>query len=135
MRLHTNTHTMTTIEDALRRAKGKGKVAYHVGLFVLTPHRSQSRTHAFELRLGTEVKIKGDKRTFLNSGTRGADTSIYAATYDEWGWFLAEVFAADPDAACDRYTGERNFHEVTRHAYHLTPDVITGYPHAKTTTP
>ena len=130
MRLHTNTHTITSIEDALRRAQAKGKVANSVELFVLTPHRSNSRKQAFELRLGTAVKVKGDKRTFLNSGVRGADTSMYAATYDEWGWFLAELFSADPDACCDRYTSENNFHEVTRHAYHVDHDVVTGYPRA-----
>lgn len=130
MRLHTNTHTTATIEDALRRAKGKGKVEYHVVLQVLTPHRSNTRARAFELRLGTAVKVKGDKRTFWNSGSHGADTSMYSATYDEWGWFLAELFSADPQAKCDRYDGEAGFHEVTRHAYHVDHDVVTGYPRA-----
>jgi hypothetical protein len=130
MRLHTNTHTITSLEDALRRAKGKGHVANHVVLATLTPHGSNSRRQAFELRLGTAVKVKGDNRTFWNSGTRGADHSWYTATYDEWGWFLAEVFDADPEAKCDRYDGRHDFDTQTKTAYVVGHDVVTGYPRA-----
>jgi hypothetical protein len=130
MRLHTNTHTTTSIEDALRRAQGNGKVQYHVTLAVLTPHGSNSRARAFELRLGTTVKEKRDGRTFWNSGTHGADQRWYGATYDEWGWFLAELFAVDPEAKCDRYDGRHDFDAQTKTAYVLGHDVVTGYPRA-----
>lgn len=136
MRLHTTTHTRTTINEALNRAKSAGKVAGHVHLWICDEYGSRKRARAFEIRLGTHTKIKGDKRGWTNTGTRGANSTdngegMYAATYDEWGWFIAELFAAEPDAIFGpAYDGVAGFEAATRYAYVLGHDVVTGYPRA-----
>ena len=58
-------------------------------------------------------------RHFPNSGTNGAATydqgysGNLAASWTEWGWFLARVFEQDPDARCDDYRGADDFHAQT----------------------
>lgn len=130
MRLHTNTHTWRSIHEALAKAIRSGMVADHVELWICDEYGSRSKSRAFEIRLGTSVKIKGDKRTFLNSGTHGADTSMYAATYDEWGWFIAELFAVEPDATFGTYIGGDGFNAATKNAYLLDQQMVTQYPQA-----
>ena len=121
MRLHSNIHTPSTIHAALERAQESGKVAAHVAFEVLASHRSMKRARAYEIKLGTYVKIRGDKRTFLNSGTHGADSDagVYSATYDEWGWFIAELFAADPDGIFGTYSGRDGFIAATDGKYRV----------------
>lgn len=116
MRVHTKL-TAAEMHAALNRAVEGGGVSAHVHLNVLEPHRSRSRARAFEVKLATVVKLKGDGRHHRNTGTQGAGR-VYAATYDEWGFFLAEVFKADPEAVvADFYDGEAHFHEKTRGVY------------------
>lgn len=40
-----------------------------------------------------------------------------AATYDEWGWFLADLFALDPAMIAGPYKGADDFGVKTRGAY------------------
>ena len=42
---------------------------------------------------------------YANTGMAGADSSMRAASYDDWGWFLAELFDAHPDAWAGLYKG------------------------------
>lgn len=51
-----------------------------------------------------------------NTGTHGADGFEYAASWTEWGWWLARVFEVDPDAICAgawTYDGADDFHKQT----------------------
>jgi hypothetical protein len=135
MRLHTNTHTWRSINEALSRAQAAGRVADHVELWICDEYGSRKRARGFEIRLGTHTKIKGDKRGWTNTGKRGANSEhngegIYAATYDEWGWFIAELFAVEPDAIFGDYDGRHGFDAATKTAYVLGHDVVTGYPRA-----
>lgn len=52
---------------------------------------------------------------YPNSGTRGAETweGDLAASWVEWGWFLARVFERDPRARCGGYRGAEDFHLKT----------------------
>lgn len=53
-------------------------------------------------------------RYFPNSGVRGADhDSGMAASWTEWGWFLARVFERDPKARCGQYKGVEGFNRLT----------------------
>lgn len=135
MRLHTNTHTWLSIHEALAKAKAAGKVADHVHIEQCTEHGSRKRATAFEIKLASYTKVKGDKRGWRNTGKRGADSmnngeGLYAATYDEWGWFIAELFAVDEEAVFGTYDGAAGFDAATKFKYVLKPDVIEGYPHA-----
>lgn len=55
-------------------------------------------------------------RYYPNPGTGGYDRGYQghlAASWTEWGWFLARVFEQDPDARCGDYRGEADFHAQT----------------------
>ena len=80
MRIHANTLTLADIHAAAKLAR----VDYEV-----TSHGSRSRGHAFN------VKLTGESRRRPNGGNYGADRDDYAATWDQWGVFLAELFARD----------------------------------------
>lgn len=82
MRLHTDVLTEQDIRDA---AKG-GTIAFDR----LTEHGSRSHKRAFE------VKLTGSG-THTNSGRYGANTWEQAATWDEWGIFLGNLYEKDPD--------------------------------------
>lgn len=87
---------------------------------------SGSRTHArkFDLLLagiaGPTAK-NGARRRRTNSGQWGAGYE-WAATFDEWGWFLAALFDADPAARCGSttfpvYANREDFHDRTHGVY------------------
>lgn len=80
MRIHTNTLTASDIYAAANKA---GAV-----VATFSGHGSRSRARAFD------VKLEGSSRRRPNGGASGAGTG-YAATWDQWGMFLAELFAKD----------------------------------------
>ena len=118
MRIHTELNTQT-LRGCLAQAKFQRKVTDDVH-FVVGPnlYGSRSHDHAIEIQLGTYDKTTGPTRSrhYKNSGTHGADT-IYAATYDEWGHFLALVFLCDRKAKAGPYNGHDDFHAKTHDAY------------------
>lgn len=125
MRLHTDTHTRSTIQHALQRATNTGKVARHVYIETLDLHGSRKRADAYEIRLRAWDKVEGDGRRRPNPGTGNRDhDGEWAATYDEWGWFIAELFTIDPDAIFGSYVGQKGFDHDTHGAYSLTSDSL-----------
>ncbi|QAU07133.1 hypothetical protein SEA_BIPAUNETO_86 [Gordonia phage BiPauneto] len=75
-----------------------------------------SRTHP----RGIEVKLTGDATNRPNSGARGADRwdDAYAASYDQWGLFLAEIYARDESARVPLiYHNGDHFHWATGDRY------------------
>lgn len=52
---------------------------------------------------------------YTNSGTSGADVwhGKQAASWTEWGWFLARVFERDAQARCGQYRDAQDFHAAT----------------------
>jgi hypothetical protein len=119
MKLHSNILTEADVREALSRAKRRGNVDRLIDFSELSARGSRSRKNGFEVRLewlGT--KVKGDGRRWTNTGSYGADTGgAYAATRDEWGWFIAELFQMDEHAIFGYYEGMDNFDTSTRHAY------------------
>lgn len=115
MRLHTQL-TGPDVGNALLRAKKAGRVTEDVQFTVFGTYKSRTHAYAYEIQLGTydkhslpegTVDQHGKKmhvRRFKNSGNSGASSeygyyeNVWAATYDEWGWFIAEIFKADPTA-------------------------------------
>jgi hypothetical protein len=97
MRLHTSTVTYSDILSA----------AYVAGAVVneCTGHgtRQASQSHAFE------VKLAGTSFYRMQS-----DRDQYAATWDEWGIFLATLYKLDPRMVAGRtYADAHDFHWQT----------------------
>jgi hypothetical protein len=109
MRIHGNKIT----DGALRRAAMSAGMANVTVRF--TPHGSRSRALAYE------VQLRGTSPRRANSGRYGADTRSasyaageHAATWDEWGMFLAALFDADPSVTVPRvYDSAEHFHWAT----------------------
>jgi len=113
MRLHTDMLDRRDVLDALSRARSAGKVTWSVDFTTLDSRGSRKRDHAFEVRLDA---AEGDGHRRTNSGNRGAG-EYFAATYDEWGWFIAALFVMDPDAIFGPYDGLESFLKQTKGEY------------------
>lgn len=102
MRIHSNT---------LKASDFHAIVADLPGVSVeVSTHGSRIAARAFE------VKLEG------NSTARNMSNTGYAATWDEWGVFLANVFYLDGQALCGSakyavYRDEEHFHAVTRYRF------------------
>lgn len=112
MRIHTDTLTERDIYDACRKAK--------VSAPVFTRHNSRKRDHAFE------VQLSG------SSPYRSQGHGDHAATWDEWGVFLAHLFYRDPKAFVGsknwNYDGQEHFHYRTGHRFVWRPDTFNYMP-------
>lgn len=77
----------------------------------VTMHGSRKRARAFNVGLQWDgPKVKGDGRYRRNYGTSGGGfDQPWAATYDEWGEWLARLFEIDPDAIAGSYNGREDF--------------------------
>lgn len=111
MRIHTN----YLIERDLHNLLGdSARPVKDVTLHVQSVHGSRSHSRAFEVAL----RGHGTRHTKRpNTGITGANSSEYAATYDDWGWLLASLFQYDPNATAGPYKGRANFHRQTGHNY------------------
>jgi len=110
MRLHSDTLDGMAVRGALESARDAGRISWSVGFMTLDTKGSRSRARGFEIRLEAEP---GDGHRRTNTGTRGAG-DYYAATWDEWGYFIAELFALDPAAIFGGYDGAADFHAQTK---------------------
>lgn len=108
MRIHTDTLTVTDIYAAAAHAGGGDYRTSPVYVDVME-HGSRKRARAFN------VSLTGTSTRRPNSGNRGADgADVYAATWDEWGMFLAELFRRDPNATIPGvYESGEHFRWVT----------------------
>lgn len=115
MKLHT-TLGYQQITQAMRDVKSRGQMTEDV-MFVQFEHEnSNSHPNGYLIQLGTLDKTTGptNSRHYKNSGQWGSDNTMWAATYDEWGWFIAELFELDPDAKFGRYKNYDDFHAQTK---------------------
>ena len=116
MKLHTYCISTADMFNILDEARKAGNIAEFVHFDKLDECGSRSHDHAFEVKLGADMKIKGDGRRWTNSGNHGKGET-YSALYDEWGWFIAGVFEQDPDAKFGPYADYEDFHNKTHGAY------------------
>ena len=125
MRLHSDKLTEQDLHDALRTEKEIGRIAESVTFKVLDSHGSKSHARAFEVQLESWAQVKGDGRRVGNSGSYGAMSGgDYAATFDEWGWFLAALYRVDQDMICGSaknpvYEGSLDYAMKTAETYTL----------------
>ncbi len=89
-----------------------------------TPKGSRSR------RLGYDAKLAGFGARHTRN-RNGDDPripwNVKAATFSDWGRWLAALFARDPYAVCGPYKGLLDFHEKT---FGLYSTGVPGNPHA-----
>jgi hypothetical protein len=84
----------------------------------LERHGSRSRDHAFD------VKLEGESRRRPNGGSSGVEYgSGYAATWDQWGVFLAVLFDLDPNALTPYDSGREAFTARTHERFMPTESV------------
>jgi len=116
MRLHSRTLTAAHLQEARRAA---GLNAWDL---TYTEHGSRACGHAFE------VSLTGTSPRRPNSGKYGATGDDHAATWDEWGMFLAYLYRVDDAMVCGSakhsvYADADDFHWRTAGRFeHLTPD-------------
>lgn len=109
MRIHSDVLTSGAIynaTDAATRATGGNPAVRAVRPTKLELHGSRKRQRAFEVLL-----------TGSNSRGQNGDPRTPAATYDEWGWFLAHLFTVDPEMTCTYYASAEDFHAKTDGKY------------------
>lgn len=116
MRIHTNTLTVHDLHDALATT---GLRAGGVRVDTASLHNSRKRKVSIEFRLSAEP---GKGRRRRNTGYYGAEDAFQtpfqmAATYDEHGIWMAELFERDPEAIIGYYDGRDDFHEQTKGKY------------------
>lgn len=137
MRIHftdSTTDPMGIAVNALNECKRAGTVAGHVGFKTLTVHRGgPGFAYALEIQLEGTARDRG--RRMGNGGSYGAGDN-YAATYDEWGFFLAALYRMDEGARCAPnfkrdtalYYDAADFHEKTGRTYDPSyPDYVERY--------
>ena len=71
--------------------------------FQIEPHGSRKRDHAFEVAL-----------TGSSPYRNGRDPDWKAATWDEWGLFIAALFKLEPTLVAGPYDGLADFERQTR---------------------
>lgn len=140
MKLHTSL-LMTDIGNALTRVKELGLVAEDIRFMQFTIEGSRSRPYGYRIQLGTYNQHSGPTRSrrYKNSGRSGATTGydgndrVWAATYDEWGWFIGEIFLMDPSARFGSYDGAMDFYEQTGGRFR--PSAVPSVRYAPLTDP
>lgn len=108
MRIHTSSAVNSGVVYAAARKA-------NVDLVVWQQYGSRSADQAWE------IKLEGNSRRRPNGGSSGAGSG-YAATWDQWGVFLAEIFNADPEAHCWAYKDSDDFNFKTGHRF------VDGWP-------
>lgn len=117
MRLHTDNLSPRALVAAAHDAE-----LDEVFVHVLSEHGSRTHRRAYEVRLsafpGRDRNGKARRPMTNNASFYGAFDK--AATYDEWGFWMAQVFDRDPGARfAGAYDGAEDFHQKTRYHYSL----------------
>lgn len=124
MKLHTTLYYSEVLQ-AMKTVKERGHVTADIQFVEFEMENSRTHPRGYKIQLGTYDQTSGPTRSrhFKNSGSHGAESGVYggdrvwAATYDEWGWFIAELFTMDPAAKFGHYKTEQLFHEMTKNKY------------------
>lgn len=130
MRLHTDRLLASDVMDALDNVKNRGRVGEDVQFEVLESRRSRSHYRAYEVRLGSF----SPKRRPKNTGKRGSDSDAAwrAASWDEWGWFMAEVYRMDQFVKWgSTYHGRAQFNRMTTGRFMDVSEMDTIVPRSR----
>jgi len=117
MKLQTSL-TEAEVRACLARAQASGDVPGDIEFDQFNPAGSRSRQYGWDVHIATEqVRTRADGKARPVAAYYGVRGQLRAATHDEWGYFLAELFSADAGAIAGRYKGHDDFHAKTRYAY------------------
>lgn len=117
MKLHTNL-TEAEVREALARAQASADVPADIEFDQFNVNGSRTHRYSYDVHLATERKdTRADDTVRPAARYVGVRGQLRAASYDEWGAFLAELFAADEDAHARPYKGKDDFHAKTGYAY------------------
>lgn len=105
MRIHSDILTREDLHQALFATRG---VAVYSDVM---SHGSRKRARAFEVRLWVFDGGKGTANPYRPQS--GEYSDVYAATYAQWGDFLAHLFFVDPNAIAGHYKGRDSFLSYT----------------------
>ena len=122
MRVHSDTLSAMGVIHALQAEKMAGRIDAGVNFMTMTRHGSRTHANGFEIQLHANTRNNG--RRAGNTGSYGAmDASDgYAATFDEWGWLIAALYAIDPEMIVGSpkkpvYAHVADFHHKTGMTY------------------
>ncbi len=108
MKIHTNDVVLPQLLDAANHASTASG-----GRVTLTRADVKgSRSH----RTAYDVALEGDGT--LGRKRNASNTGI-AATWAQWGHFLAALYRIDPTAKAGPYNGADDFHGATREAFRI----------------
>jgi hypothetical protein len=81
------------------------------------PYTRNNVNNRYVVHLRSEglVDAEGNKRRYPRGGNDGS--GVRGCTYNEWGYFIAELFRIDPEATIGPYKGVDHFHELTRYQF------------------
>ena len=119
MRLHTDTITLEHLNAAVRAIPGKSVT------MEWSTHGSRSKAHAFEIGL----EGYGDRHTRQrNYGDGGM-----AATWDDWGFFIAYLYEIDDDAfwgsaSYKVYENAWKYHALTFDRFNIASEDFPANP-------
>lgn len=123
MRIHTNTITLLDLRDAVREASHiSGAVVW---LEREDEHGSRTHARAFDVILEGDGTANRRRRNFGTAQTYERWEVHYAASYEQWGYFLGYLYALDPTMKCtDHYKDAADFHAKTGGQFpHYAPAV------------
>lgn len=101
MRIHVMTATDADIREAIRYAERES--GHPVRAIRFAPYNSRTHTRAVDVVLSGSARHRSQ-----------ADRTEFAATYDEWGWFLGSLYSFDPDVKCGNvYADSEDFRRKT----------------------
>lgn len=137
MRIHSDYHNSSTVSAALLHCQAAGLIHPDVRLAVNTEHRSRTRRRGIEVQLGAPdgtpwflpepsrrhlegmaddkaIRAASVRRT-RHGGSYGASGEFLrmAATWHEWGYFLAALFHDDPAMTAPYYDDAGDFEAKT----------------------
>jgi hypothetical protein len=129
MKLHTKLD-MNDVYASMLVTQARGLMAEDVFFYQIIEEPSRTHQYGFKIQLGTWDQRSGPKnsRNYKQMTTKSGktDDKLWAATYEEWGWFLADIFDRDPDASFGHYKTKALFHEMTKGKFRLEELANTG---------
>lgn len=114
MRIHSD--VLTYVDMARAATSVEAHTGSTVDFLRFDRHGSRKRSRAFEIQLRSDGRLT--HRHTMN------DCNAYAATWDQWGWFIAHLFSVDPDAIVGPYNGLDDFNWQTDDKFTLTANQV-----------
>jgi hypothetical protein len=119
VRIHTKLDAVA-VGSALLRAKDAGHVTPDVGFTGWSAHKSRTHGLVYAVQLGTAdrgslplpYRDQNGKRMLVRR-RMSSGAGYYAATWHEWGWFIAEIYKLDREAVIGPYLNHDDFHWQT----------------------